>query len=348
METQVRHASEDQIDAPGQDSFLDILANMVGIMILLVMVVGLRVSHEATVQPAEPLASEEPQLPPVSENELNDAIKTALVKKNEVQDLAKRVVDARDDAALREHERNMLVTYVAAFKQELEERRAGLSEQQQRDFESQRKLAEAELTLDRLAVEQVSLLSQEPEVDIIESQPTPIVRGFNGREIYLQLARGHVAIIPVQDLVDELSRDVKRNLPRLRSEERIVGTVGPIGGFRARYYVGKREVVMGDKMGAQQSMVMPQMEQYQFLPLANPAGEPVQQAILPGSDLERQLQSHPCETTVIAIGLYADSVSELHQLKKRLGELGYSTAEVMIPDGRPIAFSPNGMKINVQ
>src|SRR4051812_36505011 len=35
-----RRKSEIQADAPGQDSFLDVVANLVGIMIILIMVVG--------------------------------------------------------------------------------------------------------------------------------------------------------------------------------------------------------------------------------------------------------------------------------------------------------------------
>ena len=38
---------EDGDGLPGEDSFLDIVANIVGILIILVMVVGVRVSHGA-------------------------------------------------------------------------------------------------------------------------------------------------------------------------------------------------------------------------------------------------------------------------------------------------------------
>jgi hypothetical protein len=43
----VRAAHDEFAEAFGQDSFLDILTNVVGIIILLVLMVGLRAGHDA-------------------------------------------------------------------------------------------------------------------------------------------------------------------------------------------------------------------------------------------------------------------------------------------------------------
>lgn len=40
-----RRTSLSQAEAPGQDSFLDVVANLVGVMIILVMVVGTQARH---------------------------------------------------------------------------------------------------------------------------------------------------------------------------------------------------------------------------------------------------------------------------------------------------------------
>ena len=37
-----------EVDAPGQDSFLDVVANLVGILIILVMIVGTRADPDAS------------------------------------------------------------------------------------------------------------------------------------------------------------------------------------------------------------------------------------------------------------------------------------------------------------
>ena len=45
----MRHVEEPEDDSmPGQDSFIDVICNMVGILITLVVVVGMRVTHNST------------------------------------------------------------------------------------------------------------------------------------------------------------------------------------------------------------------------------------------------------------------------------------------------------------
>ncbi len=53
-----RRRGSSSTEAPGQDSFLDIVANLVGILIILVMVVGAR-ARQALQQVAETPATEE-------------------------------------------------------------------------------------------------------------------------------------------------------------------------------------------------------------------------------------------------------------------------------------------------
>ncbi len=56
----------------------------------------------------------------------------------------RQVVEVRGESSYREQERDYLSTYVAAFEQELSQRRSTLSAEKQRDFDLRRKLAEAQ------------------------------------------------------------------------------------------------------------------------------------------------------------------------------------------------------------
>ncbi|HVT27490.1 MAG TPA: hypothetical protein VHE81_05670, partial [Lacipirellulaceae bacterium] len=93
---------------PGQDSFLDVITNIVGILILLVLVVGLRSSravHDApNVQEAEAARGQEKL-----RQAYNSAISTAI----NVRDLVRRVSDTHGEANFREEERLWLGTNVA-------------------------------------------------------------------------------------------------------------------------------------------------------------------------------------------------------------------------------------------
>jgi hypothetical protein len=248
----------------------------------------------------------------------------------------------------RERERAYLNTYVAGVEHEIESRRAKLSVEEQRDFDLRRRLADAQQTLDNLTREQVALVSQPAPVEVIENEPTPLARPSTGKELSLKLADGHVAIIPVDDLLKEAARDMERNLYHLKSRSEFTGTIGPINNFRLRYRVKKQAISREREAGVEEHGTMALMDRFEFLPMASPLGEPVDQALLPGSEVWQQLKTMSPDTTVIKMAVYPDSISECHRLKQAFSQAGYATAEYpMVENGRLLG-SPYGLKAYAQ
>ena len=68
---------------------------------------------------------------------------------------------------------NLLVTAVTV---EIEERRAKLSEREQREFDLRRQINSAQKTLDELTSEQIALLSAAPEVEELSPRELEILR----------------------------------------------------------------------------------------------------------------------------------------------------------------------------
>ena len=93
---------------------------------------------------------------------------------------------------------------VAEAEQQIADRRERLNSQQRRDFDVRRKLAEAQHTLDDLTREQVALLSQEPDVEEIECQPTPLAQTVTGKEVHVLLADDHIAVVPFDALLEQM------------------------------------------------------------------------------------------------------------------------------------------------
>ena len=213
-----RIVEEELPDMPGQDAFLDVLTNMVGIIILLVVVIGHAhvAGHRARRPSSKYSVTVDRGRCGLEGRSSQDAQRVGPRRRVEnSKALMRQVVEVRGETSLREQERDYLSTYVAAFEQELNERRSTLSAEQQRDFDLRRKLAESQVTLENLSREQVALLSQPTEVEAIENQPTPLARRSTGKEVLLHLSGGHLAVIP-HELVDETINDVKENLWRLR------------------------------------------------------------------------------------------------------------------------------------
>lgn len=342
----MRVAEEELPEMPGQDAFLDVLTNMVGIIILLVVVIGIRTSY-ATIKAAVEKVTVvvEPQ-DSTAADEAAKARAMAIAAEQELKSLMQQVVQVRGETALRDKERETFATFVVAFQQELDQRRAALSADQQRDFDLRRKLAESKLQLDNLAREQVALLSAPTEVESIENQPTPLAQRAVGRRVILYLSQGHIAVVP-NELFEATKDDMQENVWRLNHESHFVRTVGPIGGFRLRYTVVMQAVRLrgADQVvgaGAQRAQVMarPQLAWFKITPEKAPLGEPVEEALKPNSLFRQALRENPCDSSVVVVAVYPDSIRELQNLKRELHSTRYAVAVVPLRMGQPLRGAP--------
>jgi hypothetical protein len=332
----VRRIQDDSEELVGQDSFLDVVTNIVGILILLVMVAGLR-SSQAAATAVDP----QNQTSPRPQDELQVACQAAADAERNVRQLVGRAVAARDEAAFREQERAWLHTAMAEAEQEIAARRAALKSEDQRDFDLRRKLAEAQIALDELTREQIALATQEPAVEQIECEPTPIARVVTGKEIHVLLSDDYVAIVPFDELLELMKQDVGANLWRLRHEEELDRAIGPINGFRLRYWFVKTAVVAHNESGAVIAGSFPRFSRCYFLPQTTPIGEPAEEAMLADSTFAQYLRQVRPGTTV-TIWTYPGNYDRLRELKRAVREFGLQIAVRPLPPGMPIGASRNG------
>ncbi len=345
----MRHGKNDATEETGQDSFLDIVANIVGILILLVMVMGLRASHSIETETAPEVVAST-TAPPVSDAQLKTAVQSAVSTAADVRTTVQRAVQVHQEAALRDEERGYLATFVTAVEQDLERRRAELNDQDQQDFDVRRQLADSQQTLDDLMRQKVSLVSLTPEPDVteIESLPTPLAQTVSGKEIHLRLAHGHVAMVPLDELREEFEAQAERDVWRLRDQNSVVSTVGPIDGFRLRYRLAKGRVTVHQQPGFEQQATVVRFVVWELLPVTSQLGEPTAQALLPNSDLRRALGKFSPESTTVTIWAYPDSFDDFRTLRRALFEMGYATAGRPLPEGVLIGGSPQGTKSAAQ
>jgi hypothetical protein len=245
------------------------------------------------------------------------------------------------EAQLREQERMWLRTAVAELEQEIAARRARLGTEQQRDFDLRRKLTEAQVRLEELSREQIALLSQRPDVEEIECEPTPLGKVVTGKEIHLLLSEDHVAVVPFDELLELMKDDVGANIWRLREQDELERTIGPINGFRLRYWFVKTAVIARSDAGAVMTGSFPQFSRCSFLPVTTPVGEPAAEALLPDSGLARYLRRVRPGTTV-TIWTYPGNYDRLREVKRSIREFGFQIAVRPLPPGMPIGASRNG------
>ncbi len=336
-----------QINA-GYDSFLDTVTNIVGILIILVMVVGVRAQHlPVTLPPDTPQAeSPEEQARRTRAEQLARRGAALLSLRRDALELAAAAQTVEAERLAREHERQRLALAVALLKKELDEKTLALSQEQRHRDE----LAEAIAACERdIATSQQRLneLSSTTQHIQIVNHPTPLSVPVDFEEVHFVIRRGKIAYIPLSSLVDELMSDARRKIPRLFEVPEITGTVGPIGGFRLEYSIVRRTIGEAEIAGVPGAGAYAQLRRWILVPEGN-VGEPVAQALEETSEFRRRIAGYRPDRTTVTIWCYPDGFADFRRLKDFLHERGYSVAGRPLPDGFPITGSPGGTKSSAQ
>ncbi|HEX3600538.1 MAG TPA: hypothetical protein VHU84_10375 [Lacipirellulaceae bacterium] len=333
----MKRAEVDVDQMPGQDSFLDVITNIVGILILLVLVVGLRTSHSVR-DASDSQSAKQAQ----GESEYRQAYNNALSTERNVRDLVQHVGNAYHESAFREEERAWLSTTLAAAEKEIDDRRAELSTDGQRDFDVRRKLGAAQATLDDLTREQVALMSHESNVEELECQPTPVAKAVTGKEVHVLLADDHIAIVPFEELLDQMKQDAQANVWRMKQQQQMERTIGPVSGFRLKYYFVREDMVGRSQGGSYVTGSVSRFSHCYLIPVSTPIGEPGKEALQPKSDFFQQLQPYRPESTTITIWTYPGNFERLREFKHAIREMGFAIAVRPLPKGMPMGASRNG------
>ena len=354
------HHARIQREETSQDSFLDVVANVVGVLIILVMLVGMQASrhvfhaqHRQAVDstPSETVAVADSQAQQDLEQmqaELQRAMLAARDSQRSILELATQVSRISHEAQAYDRQRVELAMHRSVMQEEIERRRQLLDSEHQQEFDVQQELLQSQIKLEALTQEQLALASAPEEVEEIECLPTPLAKEVDVPSIHLRLRKGLVSVVPVEALQEELRSHTHEIIRRLQLNSKVVETVGPIEGYRARAVFIKRarRLLGGPTVGQREENVL---ETYtEFLPNADDIGQNVEQALLPGSALLEFLHSHRRDSPPVDVWLYTDSFNEFRTLKKSLWEMGFSVAIRPMQLSDTIGASPYGTKSAAQ
>lgn len=339
----------DDGSTPGGDSFLDVIANMVGILIILVMVVGVRAGKSSFVRDAVP-----PEPKPIELDELEKRVvesrAEAVELKKEIDEVMSRAQSTFEDRALIDQQRLDLEILRQQAEEEIAQRRGQLDSGGQREFDVQRQISEAQIRLSELTQEQIRLVSLPMEVEEVESTPTPLATTVKDDAIYLRLKHGNAALVPVDELKDAVLRSDSREYlsGSLRNRDQAADLFGPIDGFRMRFRIERyAEVAPGAAQGRMAARVS-QVVKAEVFPDIDDIGQPLEQALLPGSPLMRAVDRRSSNSTPLVAWVYPDSYDELRSLKKALWERDVPLAVWPLGENEQIRFSTNGTKASAQ
>lgn len=315
----------------GQDSFLDVVTNIVGILIILVMVIGARVhtlslSSEAAASPAVAVTLEE----------LQSLAQEATSVEHELAELDLQLVTltaAANDAAIG---RMQLATAVAALEAERDARRSAVDEETALAAEQRARIELLEEAIASTEEEAETLKYEEAETEEVLAYPTPIGRTVNGDEMHFQLQGGNVAYIPLQELFGMARNRAQRHTGSLAQLTNHIESVGPTQGFALDY-------VIETQVDRARGQILVRSREWVVRPQHQALGEPLDVALAEGSAFRRRLGRLTPDTTV-TLWCYPDSFEAFRDVRAELYRMGIAAAGRPLPEGAPIGGSADGSK----
>jgi hypothetical protein len=328
-------------DTPGQDSFLDIVANLVGILIILVIVIG----AQATDAMVDAAPNSQPEtLPAVDLAAAEDAVQAVA---SDIQQIDTKIKRQQVEVLYRSTERDKMLEVVTLIEQQMQQRREQLDETERAQLEAGRELMTARLELEDLKATRESLESQAAQPNVIEHLPTPMAKTVFGKEIHLRLAGGHLAYVPWDELVEQLKEEAPQKVWKLKDVPRITETLGPVRGFRMHYTLQRGQQVNTTRhtVSVRQQI---ELDRFVLVPLREDLGEPVARALQDESEFRSILAQFDPDRTTVTVWVYPDSFDDFRNLKAFLFEKGFVAAGRPMPAGQPIGGSPQGSRSAAQ
>jgi hypothetical protein len=323
-----------EINDAGQDSFLDVVTNIVGILIILVMVIGGRV-QQIVLAPLPAVVDNEPLA-----REVRKLAETVASTESEIDELQTQTRTVATAAAYAADARLQLTTAVSAAKAMIERRRqegeaAGVAAAEQR---ARRQALEEEIARVRREAEVVA--TAPADAHEILAYPTPIGRTVNGEEMHFRIAGGRIAYIPLEELFQLAKQHTQRHSGPVAQLASRIETVGPEQGFTLDY-------VIEAKIDQARGQVLIRSREWVVRPADEAYGETIDEAMQSGSRFRRVLSGAKPETT-ITLWCYPDSFAAYRQVREELHRLDIPTAGRPMPAGAPIGGSTEGSKSVVQ
>lgn len=362
----------------GSDSFLDVTCNLVGILIILLVLVGIRAARAPVVVPSAqtdvPVAEPAPTIPatlpeyveaepaplPVPEPEPEVELEPVVVPPQilaaaealeaETQRLAALRRNTQQQATAANERQSQLAERLAMLEALTQKKAAEASSREQAVAASSLALTTLKRTAQQLEQQrqeaEVKLLERDAS-SLIEHRITPVGRLVNGEERHYRLQGNRVSVVPLQGLIERLKDQVERRKEWLAKTRQHHGQVGPVDGYMLNYVVQRDALSVVDELRNGQGVYRISVAQWQLEPQRDLPTESVEQALARGGRFSNSLLDAPPETTV-TFWVYPDSYEAYGELKAYCHDHDFYVAGRPLPDGVPIAGSPNGSRSSGQ
>jgi hypothetical protein len=335
------------------DSFLDVVANVVGIIIRLILVVwvGARsytgLQYQVVTRPAAQSEAETRTPTDPLQDELEQQRRELADAQTQLLEQLRQLQQSRDGRAVPAGE----WAAVTARRQALEQERATLDKTL-----ADRGQAAQTVTLSASEIrqrskrlgEEIQALKKLPPLKKTYRYKTPVSQVVQSEELLFECQHGRVTFIDIGTMLREARAGMREKGELLRTEWQVTGMTGPVGAFRLRFVVerernGVEEAVSGGIPGTRDNFRYG-LAGWIVEPIFSLPGETVEEALAPKSAFRGIVDVIDPHQTVVTFFVYPDSFPQFRQVRDFLYDRDIVVAGRPLPDGAPIMSSRNGTR----
>ncbi len=382
MRTRQRRQSETEADF-GSDSFLDVISNMVGILIILILMAAYRakrapvtaqellaandppetsatvVTPEAVVTPAtetpsEPLVVEAAAAPDLQEDQLaHQAEKAALLARAAQYE---RLVRTLETELLKTDDRGLTAQIATAKSQQqsaeaaLKELRLSLERRKQEQAQvraslsdEQQEIAALKQQLDQVNEQLKTVAARESQKEKLRHKVTPLGLTVYGKELHFRVVRSRISPVPIDELQKLVGDKIRQNANWIVKSSRHQGEVGPVNGYVMKYEVVRASTGLVEDLNRGYGTFKLEVPRFTIEPTLNLQDETVAESLQSDGSFTRLLAQSAPETA-ITIWVYPDSFNDYRKLASFAQQQGFIVAARPLPPGLPITGSSQGSR----
>jgi hypothetical protein len=333
------------------DSFLDVVANVVGIILRLILVawVGAK-SYKAFIPPPPPpQVLEEVLAPPDPDDplaaELDRQRRELAATQAQLLEQLRQYEGARQEKGKAE----TAVSDLTSRRRELEQTRAGL-ENAARDRGEDGKAASLSLKeiqeRSKQLAEQIEALRKAPSAKQTLRYRAPVSRELQSEELFLECRKGQVTVIDLGGLYEQVGKVLRDHGEKLRTQREVSDTTPAVGAFQMHYVV-EREKELHEELlpgleGSARGNFRFGLSRWDLQPVDDTRGETAEQALAAGSAFRRVIDALDAHQTAVTLWVYPDSFPLYRRLRDYLHDRSVVVAGRLLPEGAPIAGSKHG------
>jgi hypothetical protein len=333
------------------DSFLDVVANVVGIILRLILVTWVGARAYTGLQAPQP----PPAPPPVEEAVALPDPEDPLTPELERERLALAVSQARllDELKQWEQARQqhaVLGTDLADVSKRVQQaaaERAALEKSKGEEGNQTAVLSLAEIKArNQRLLEEIDALKKAPSAKQTLRYRTPISHPLQSEEVIFECKSGRVTLIDIGAMLEEVRRNIRDKGEQLRTTWQVSDVTQAVGAFQLRYSVERErealDAVKTDAKPNERAQFQYGLAGWQAVPVIAERGETEEAALASGSAFRRVVDSLDVNQTAVTLWVYPDSFELYRRLRDYLHDHDVTVAGRPLPNGVPIASSKSG------